>query len=128
MKLIIVAAAILIGILLIVPTTLGNDNNARFNRDGRLFSASATLSNGQVSELLAEVPRGKDLVVTQYCKDFFVLDLVGSELGRVPSEQTSSCTTYNPGVLFKGGQSISCVTRFVDPEIEMSCLINGVIR
>lgn len=128
MRNIIIASAILISSLLLVSPSLGDDDNGKFDHGGKLFSASATVPIGQVSVLLAEVPRGKNLLVTQYCRDFFFLDLVGSELGRVPSEQNSSCTTYEPGVLFKGGQSISCITRFADAGIEMACLVNGVIR
>lgn len=117
----------LISNLVLVPTSIGDDNG-KFKLKGKLFSASATITAGQSSALLAEVPEGKNLVVTQYCRsDPMGTELTGSELGRVPAE-FSSCTTYVPGVLFKGGQSVSCFTPFGPAFQDSVCLINGVIR
>ena len=106
-----ITIAFLIGSLVASPMAFGDDDES-FQLKGKLFSASAIIPSGSSSALLAEVPEGKNLIVTQYCKnDFFGPELVGSELGRVPAEQGTACTTYVPGVLFKGGQSISCVVR-----------------
>ena len=128
MKNIFITVAFLISNFLVMPTSLAdNDDNVKLR--GKLFSASATITAGQSSAVLTEVPEGKRLIVTQYCKtDFFGPDLFGSVLGRVPAEQNSACTTYIPGVVFDGAQSISCVSIFGPAFQDIACLINGVIR
>lgn len=128
MKNILITMAFLIGSLVASPMAFGDDDES-FELKGKLFSASAIIPSGSSSALLAEVPEGKKLTVTQFCKnDFFGPELVGSELGRVPAELNSACTTYVPGVLFKGGQSISCVFLFGPAFQDLVCLINGVIQ
>ncbi len=128
MKNIFITVAFLISNFLVVPTSLGDDAG-QFKLKGKLFSASATITSGEFSALLAEVPEGKNLIVTQYCQSGFMGTLlIGSVLGRVPSNFSSACTTYIPGVLFTGGQAISCVSLGGPVFFDRGCLINGVIR
>ncbi len=128
MKNIFITVAFLISNFLVMPTSLANDGD-NIKLRGELFSASATITVGQSSAVLTEVPEGKKLIVTQYCNSgVFGIDLVGSVLGRVPAEFSSACTTYIPGVLFTGGQSISCVFIFGPAFEDIACLINGVIQ
>ncbi len=129
MKNIFITVAFLISNFLVMPTSLANDG-ADIKLRGELFSASATITVGQSSAVLTQVPEGKKLIVTQYCRGGFMggIDLVGSVLGRVPAEFSSACTTYIPGVLFTGGQSISCVFIFGPAFEDIACLINGVIQ
>jgi len=127
MKNIFITVAFLIGNFLVMPTSVADDD--KFKLRGKLFSASAIIPTGSSSVLLTEVPEGKSLTVTQFCKNGgFGPDLIGSELGRVIAEFNTVCTTYVPGVLFKGGQSISCVSEFGPVFQDQVCLINGVIR
>lgn len=122
MKNIFITVAVLISNFLVVPTSLGAPPE-------QLFSASATITTGQSSAVLTEVPEGTTLIVTQFCKsDVMGADLIGSVLGRVPSQQNSNCTTYIPGVVFDGAQSISCVSIFGPAFQDFACLINGVIQ
>ncbi len=56
-------------------------------------------------------------------------EIYGTKLGRVPSEMNSNCTTYVPGVRFKGGQVVMCETMFARPtDFDVPCLINGIIQ
>lgn len=127
MKNIVITIAVLISNFLVVPTSLG-DELGQATLEGNLFSASATIATGRSSAVLTRVPGGMKLIVTQFCKSsFFGPELVGSVLGRVPAEG-SACTTYIPGVVFNGGESISCVSNFGPVFQDIACLINGVIR
>lgn len=96
--------------------------------EGTVFSRSATIPAGANAAVLYDVPRKRTLIVTQYCKSTaFGPELSGSKLGRVPAG-TETCTTYVPGVLFKGGQTVSCVADFPNPDMDTVCLINGVLQ
>lgn len=93
-----------------------------------IFSAGATILAGSGQATLAQIPAGGALIVTQYCQsggDFGPL-LTGSTFGVVPSggQSQGNCTSYTPGVLLRGEQTVSCVSTF--PGFgDTYCMITG---
>ncbi len=123
MKKKLITSAFLIGSCIAASLAFGQNIQLK----GSVFSRSATIPAGASSVVLFNVPQNKKLIVTQFCSSFSMgIDLSGSKLGRVPAGP-NICTTYVPGVLFKGGQSVSCVADFMF-EQDVACLINGVIK
>lgn len=121
-----VIGALLAGACMTSPLAIGQEDHSHL-LEGRVFSASANIVAGTASVVIYEIPAKRTLIVTQFCKGFMGPELSGSKLGRVPSESISNCTTYVPGVRFKGGQAVVCESFFIN-EIDVPCLINGVIQ
>jgi outer membrane receptor protein involved in Fe transport len=94
-----------------------------------IFSASATITSGSTEVALAEIPQGQSFILTQYCRSGggagFGPELRGSAFGVIPSGVSEGgCTTYSPGILLRGGQSILCASAF--PVFDSaSCMITG---
>ena len=124
MKRRIFTSAVLIGSCIVMSLAFGQS----MQLEGTVFSRSATIPAGANAAVLYDIPRRRTLIVTQFCKNtVFGPELSGSKLGRVPAE-AETCTTYVPGVLFKGGQTVSCVADFPNPDMDTVCLINGVLQ
>ena len=127
MKNVLLVVAFLTCSLLAVPTSMA-DNIGDFKLQGQVFSAGATIPAGESSVLLTQVPKARQLVVTQFCRsDFSSAELSGTQLGRVPAEQSGNCTNYILGVVFKNGESIFCSIKFGPAFEDIPCLINGVM-
>ena len=122
-----IIGAFLAGTCISTPVAMAEGDQI-IHLEGTVFSRSATIPAGTSSAVLYEVHRTRILIVTQFCKNnVFGPELVGSKLGRVPAG-TDTCTTYVPGVQFKGRQTISCVADFPNPDMDVTCLINGVLQ
>ena len=124
MKKKLITNAFLIGSCIAASLAFGQD----ILLEGKVLSRSATIPAGASSAVLYEVPQNKKLIVTQFCKNSSPgPELFGSKLGRVPAG-FEICTTYVPGVLFKKGETVSCVAEFPNPDFDTVCLINGVLQ
>ena len=99
-----------------------------------LFSASVTIGGmgGEPQGVLANIPAGQTFILTQFCVGGnggpgFNPALRGSSFGGIPSSSQGGCTSYSPGVLLKGEQSISCSLTMSSFE-GIPCMITGYKR
>jgi hypothetical protein len=96
-----------------------------------LFSASATITGAASEVVIMQIADGQNFVLTQYCRSGagpgFAPELHGSSFGVIPAGVLEGgCTTYVPGVLLRGGQSLSCSVAFPGGGPEgVSCMITG---
>lgn len=102
-------------------------------------SEAATLPMTQTTVEIYRVPVGNTLVMTQACIEGdgtgFGPSIVGSELGPVPGGAagagglpSEACTNYSLGVVFQGGETISCSAGEFGSATDSVCLINGVLQ
>ena len=93
-----------------------------------IFSAGATILAGSVQATLMQIPPGGAVIVTQYCQSGgdFGPQLQGSTFGVVPSggNGQGNCTSYTPGVLLRGEQTVSCISAFMGFG-DTYCMITG---
>jgi hypothetical protein len=106
----------------------GTSPDAAAELAASIFSAGGTILAGSGQATLLQIPAGGAVIVTQYCQsggDFGPL-LQGSVFGVIPSggSQQGNCTSYTPGVLLRGEQTVSCVSTF--PGFgDTYCMITG---
>jgi hypothetical protein len=95
----------------------------------QIFSISVAITSGGSQADVAQIPEGQVFILTQYCRTSsgpgFGPVLQGSTFGVIPSAGgDQACTTYTPGVLLRGAQTISCSTLFQVFE-DAYCMITG---
>jgi hypothetical protein len=96
-----------------------------------IVTRSVSVAPG-TTEVLFEVPAGRSYLVRQVCEGDEInvfTDVVGSELGVVAKGK--GCQEYIPGILFVGGETISCVsseTGFPGTFPPGTCLITGTLK
>lgn len=128
MKALVTALACVLGAVALISPSSADDNKRRIWK-GQVFSAGAMIPAGGTAAVLAEIAGGRKFLLTQYCQTGgdFGPQLVGSSFGVV-AKKYGNCTEYTPGVLLKGGQTLSCVSPYEGVYEDTACLITGYLR
>jgi hypothetical protein len=116
-------AVILVGSLAIAPATFAADGNPA----PKLVSRTASPDPGH-EEVMFTVPFNSQLLVTSACVQHMAMRI---GIGEIDEDENrlnfgaDGCTTYAPGVVVPGGETISCDN---DSGVENSCLLVGVLE